>query len=233
MMAGNKLVLFDIDGTLMRTRGVSKRLFCQGLSEIYKREISWDGYTYQGQPDRRVALDLLARHGIKGDDARAHLTAAFEQIGELWRHHPAGEDIIVFPGVKELAGHLAAESGLFMGQLTANIRSAARGKLAAARIDHELFPTGGYGEDADERNELLPVAVNRSQTLFQTRFSVEQTVVIGDSPADIACARHSGAQVIAVGTGYTPIDELASHQPDLLIADMASGRDQILHFLGR
>lgn len=230
-MSSPILVLFDIDGTLMHTNGVSKRLFCQGLSEIFGTSVSWGNYSYRGQPDRQVALDLLARSGRTGEEVVARLPAAFERIGELWQTHPVGQDIEVFAGVREVIDELSAVPNFALGQLTANVRAAAHGKLAAAAIDRSHFPEGGYGEDATMRNDLLPVAVNRCGNLYDRPFSMAETVVVGDSPADIVCARHSGARVVSVATGRTNAQDLATYQPDLLIDDMGTGREAILAFL--
>lgn len=225
------LILFDIDGTLLHTNGVSKRIFCRGLSEIYGHSITWGDYAYRGQPDRQVALDLLVREGIELSAAQAGLEAAFDQIGRLWRTHPVGQDITVYAGVREVVGAVDKNAKFSIGQLTANVRPAALGKLHAAAFDPAVFPTGGYGDDATDRRDLLPRALQRCCTHYRRDFTFEKTVVIGDSPADIACARFSGAHVVAVATGYTGRDNLAAHQPDLLIDDMVTGQQELFDFI--
>lgn len=227
----NLLLLFDIDGTLLHTNGVSKRIFCQGLSEIYERAIAWGNYAYSGQPDRQVALDLLMREGIDEARANAHLETAFKRIGELWGSHPVGQDITVYAGVREMVDAVDGAADLSVGQLTANVRPAAIGKLNAAGFDPAVFPTGGYGEDATARRDLLPKALHRCRAHYRCSFSVEKTVVIGDSLADIATARFSGAHIVSVATGFTDRETLAAYQPDLLIDDMATGREQLFDFI--
>ncbi len=224
-----KLILFDIDGTILHTYGVSKRIFCRALSEVFEVEVRWENYAYQGQPDRKVAQDFLARQGIEVDSNSPLLKRAFERMGELWHDHPVGQDIEVYPGVIPLIER--AGSRTYLGQLTANVQPAAVGKLVAAGIDPDVFPTGGYGEDADDRNELLPIALERFRSRFNQPFDPQETVLIGDSPADILCAQYGGARVVAVATGRYDAQSLAPFNPDLLIQDLASGWSTVLDFL--
>ncbi len=225
-----RLILFDIDGTILHTNGVSKQIFCRALSEVFGAYIRWENIPYQGQPDRALARQLLAHHGhININDWQ--LGVAFERMGALWAEHPPGQDIVVYPGIRRLVAGLASENRVCVGQLTANARPAALGKLRAAGFETSLFPTGGYGDDAEERNDLLPIALSRCEGWFNHSFKSADTTIIGDSPADIICARQGGARVVAVATGRYAVAELAAYRPDLLIANIDSGWDELQSFL--
>lgn len=215
------LLLFDIDGTLLHTNGLSKDLFCQALGETFGVEISWSYAHYHGEPDRHLARDLLRRAGIDEKTALKLLPQAFARVGQLWDEQGHTADMVVYPGIRHLLERLSIKEQVMMGQVTANARSAAVGKLRAAKLDSTLFKIGAYGDEADKRADLPPLAMSRAAGLRGHPFSTAEVVIIGDSPADILCAQANGLRSVAVATGRHSTAALASYNPDALLPDLA------------
>lgn len=225
------LLLFDIDGTLLHTNGLSKTLFCRALGETFGVEVPWTGAVYDGRPDRRLALDLLIGAGIGEEAARGGLGAAFTRLGQLWTDEGHGVDMTIYPGVLDLLAALTQDDRVLLGQVTANVRPAALGKLRAAGIDTATFPVGAYGDEAESRAELPPKAIQRGGIFAGRQFVDSEVIVIGDSPADIRCARAAGVRCLAVATGRHRPADLAPHRPDFLLDNLAD-TDRVLTILG-
>jgi phosphoglycolate phosphatase-like HAD superfamily hydrolase len=125
------------------------------------------------------------------------------------------------PGIERLLLKLAAEPRVALGLLTGNLVDGAELKLRSAGIDTRQFVVGAYGSDSHDRAELPAIAAARARPLFGHVPSGEEVVIIGDTPADIACGRGIGARAIAVATGAYTVDELAAHDPWALVPDLS------------
>ncbi len=221
------LLLFDIDGTLLHTNGLSKALFTRALSETAGVAIEWSYAQYFGQPDRHLARDLLARAGLSELEIQAALPRAFTRIGDLWSVEGPAAEMVVYPGVRRLLADLARRRDVLLGQLTANARPAARGKLRAAGLDEARFPLGADGDEADERDDLPALALARAAAYLGRPLLASDVVIIGDSPADIRCARAIGARSVAVATGRHTLADLAAYHPDALLPDLTDRRQTL------
>ena len=211
-----RLLLFDIDGTLLHTNQLNKNIFCQALSEAFDLPIIWQGYPGTQYTDTAMALNLVRASGFVGDPA-VPLARAFSLMADIWATHRETAPIHIYPGVATLLNQLAARDDLLLGIVTANGRSGAWGKINAARFDHIPFLVGAYGDEAAHRNALPPIALQRASAHLGRPITGADTIVIGDTPADIACARAINAQVLAVATGRYPPADLAQHNPDFLL----------------
>jgi phosphoglycolate phosphatase-like HAD superfamily hydrolase len=222
-----RLVLFDIDGTLLSTGGVATEVFTRVLSELAGRDITLDGYSLAGKTDPRIVRDLLAQAG----HGPAHIDALVPRILEGYLDRfpaalAASPKPRLLPGVRELLVRLAALPEVLLGLLTGNIE---RG--AAIKLDHfgllELFRLGAYGSDSEDRRALVAVAAGRAERLTGVRFPPPAIVVVGDTPLDIDCGRAAGAVTVAVATGPYGTAELAAHGPDAVFADLRD-RDRVI-----
>jgi len=217
-----RLVLFDIDGTLLRSGLVSKRVFLHAIEAVFGRRISSDGYRFAGKTDPQIVQGLLELSGVGAADARAHLAEVFERYIVLLRAELAGEGrarLRLLPGVGELLGRLAAERWVSLGLLTGNIEPAARLKLGVFDLNR-YFSIGAFGDDDADRGRLLPIARARAKDRLGICFAPEQIVVVGDTPEDIRCARTNGAVAVAVATGTVPAERLAECGPDHLFSSL-------------
>lgn len=215
-----RLVLFDVDGTLLSARGAGRRAIAAALEEVYGTRGAVDTYDFHGKTDPQILYDLLTEAGFPE-------TAIREREGELFRRYVDhltrevgdGPRVELYPGVDPLVRALAGRSGLLLGLLTGNIEAGARIKLAPTGL-LPYFRVGAYGSDSADRTRLPAVAAARAARLVGRAFEGRDMLVIGDTPLDIACARAFGARVAAVATGRHGVEELAAHAPDLLFADL-------------
>ncbi len=218
----SRLVLFDVDGTLLTSAGVAKSIFADALAEAVGHPVPMDGYSMAGRTDRRIVRDLLARAGYSPDAVDRLLDRVLERYLERFAPALAAADgPRLFPGVRELLDRLAADPQVLLGLLTGNLERGAALKLERFGIRH-LFKLGAYGSDHEERRELVPIAIERAHALTGRRFSGRDVVIIGDTPLDIDCGAAAGATTIAVATGPYSAAELAGHHPVALFPDLSA-----------
>lgn len=217
------LVLFDIDGTLLRAGDVAhKAAFITALQQIYGYSATLDGVPLAGMLDSQIARLALARHGLAASDVDARLIEAAALMGEVYAAAVSRGSRVdhLLPGTIALAEHLR-DAGFALGVLTGNVQSVARAKLAAAGID-SLLPAGAYGDIAQERAHLVEMALLDAERHYAMAFPLERTVLIGDTPRDIEAARAGGARVIAVATGQSSVEQLAACSPDAVFPDLTN-----------
>jgi phosphoglycolate phosphatase len=208
-----KLVLFDIDGTILWSDGAGRRAMTAALTEVFGGAGPTD-YRYDGKTDPQIVRDLMRAAGHADDaiDARmAHLMEHY--LAQLEEEVAAGMHAHLFEGVAELLDALEARDDVVLGLLTGNLRAGAAIKLRSAGIDIERFKVGAFGSDHAHRPELPAIAQRRAREELGLDIQGRDIIVIGDTPADIECGRALGAQAIAVATGRYTAEELASHRP--------------------
>ena len=214
-----RLVLWDIDGTLVRGGKAVAEAYEYALRAIYRLEGEIARVATARMTDGQIALDTLAQHGL-AEAAVLSLLDDFRDAysGELERiKHRIAEDLEVLPGVRAVLARLG-EVGVWQSLLTGNFEATARLKLTAVDLDRTFdFAVGAFGSDHRDRNCLVPIAIAKAQQVRGIALTPEQVVVVGDTPRDIACARAGGARVVAVATGRFSTAELALHAPDVLL----------------
>lgn len=229
-----KLLLFDIDGTLIDTGGA-------GLNAL--RDAFIDSFGLHDRADEMPELDLagstdsgivrsLCSHFCCDDNAdhtEAFYVNYLGRLRENLRGSHRGEGRVL-PGLPSLIHRLRDETDHTLGLLTGNI---ARG--AWIKIEHfgfkGIFGVGAFGDDHHDRNLLGPIALQRALDHSQSHFAPEDVIVIGDTPKDIACARACGAMAVAVATGRFSLTELQVYGPDVLFEDFTDS-DAFLARLG-
>jgi phosphoglycolate phosphatase len=214
------LILFDVDGTLIRINRAGRSTLADALEHVFGTTGPIDAYSMAGKTDALMIHDLLGAAGLSPSQIEKQIEAVYEEMA--WQAPATFSRFDMRPcaGVPELLAALQPRAEVLLGLLTGNNRHTAPLKLSAAGIDPALFPVGAYGCDHRDRNRLPALAVARAQDLIGDVFTPEETIIVGDTPADIICARTIGARAIAVATGGYSEATLASYHPDVLLHDL-------------
>jgi phosphoglycolate phosphatase-like HAD superfamily hydrolase len=217
-----RLILFDIDGTLLSAAGAGRRAIHTALRESFG-STGPDTYRFDGKTDRQIVRELMRSDGHSDETIDARMGAVLDRY--LERLHVELEDpahpATLCPGVAELLDALEAREDVVVGLLTGNIEAGARAKLTATGLDPARFVIGAFGSDHEARPKLPAVAQRRARALLGLEFAGRAIVVIGDTPDDIACGRSVGARAIGVATGHYSAAELRSHSPSAVFDDLA------------
>jgi phosphoglycolate phosphatase-like HAD superfamily hydrolase len=224
-----RLVLFDIDGTILLTAGAGRRAITAAIHEQIGsgsalREIRFDGKT-----DPQIVTELLQTSGHEGPLPAARLHAICRRYVELLAEElkqPTTQTTLM-PGILELLDRLEREDKVLLGLLTGNIEQGATLKLRAAGIDPGRFRVGAYGSDAAHRPELAPIAARRAARFFGRAPAGSEVVIIGDTPADIACGECIDARAVAVATGGYSRADLEACRPYAVFDDLTD-TEQVL-----
>jgi phosphoglycolate phosphatase-like HAD superfamily hydrolase len=228
-----KLVLFDIDGTLLSASGAGRRALDQAMRDVYGTSGPIDSYDFRGGTDPQIIRDLLGRAGLDEPAILAGEAAVYRRYETLLELEVGdGRGVSLYPGVRELVEMLATRDDVVVGLLTGNIEAGARIKLRPTGL-WPLFRLGAYGSDDADRTRLPPVAAVRAERLVGRVFRGPDTVIIGDTPRDIGCARAFGATAVAVATGWHSLEDLAAHRPDHAFADFSDQGTALAAMLGR
>ena len=246
-----RLILFDIDCTLIDAHGAGGRAIMRAILDVYGVEgelgdYSFHGRTdpgiirdladlwgagdpeavvgrYEGETQPQVVHDLAERLGAPADHIDALVDACIARYVELLAGELAAGEVETLPGIKELVTALAADRRALVGLLTGNVEEGARLKLEPTGL-YQLFKVGAYGSDSALRADLPAVAVARAEALTGRRYAGKDVVVIGDTPADVECGASIGVTAVAVATGRHGAEELAAYAPDHLFADFSDWR---------
>ena len=215
-----RLVLFDIDGTILRSNGAGRRAMLAALHEVFGAAGA-DDHRYDGKTDPQIvreAMRLEGHHDAHIDERMDALMSLYLVQLERELQHTR---TLVHPGIFELLDALEARHDTILGLLTGNLREGAYAKLRAAGIDPDRFRVGAFGSDHEHRPELPAVARQRAHIELGVNLEGEHLVVIGDTPADIECGRSLGVRAIGVATGAYSVDELRQHSPHAVFETLA------------
>jgi phosphoglycolate phosphatase-like HAD superfamily hydrolase len=224
-----KLVLFDIDGTLLLTAGAGRRAITGALAEQLGVEPEFNLVRFDGKTDPQIIVELLMATGVSSPPAQEQVDALCVRYLELLEVELAATrgQTRLMPGILELLERLEAEDGAVLGLLTGNLAAGAELKLRSADLDPGRFVVGAFGSDSPRRPDLPGIAVRRAERLFESRPHGETVVIIGDTPADVACGAGISARAIAVATGSFSLEDLSAQGPYAAFTDL-SETDRVL-----
>lgn len=226
-MSDLRVILFDIDGTLIRAvrrpeyRGRIRDLLvevfgtCGRIAEV----------DFGGKTDLAIYREALECEGVSASDIRERLPrleAAMVQI--LDDLASTGEVFRLCEGVRELLDALSNDSRFLPSLLTGNVERLAEAKLRVVGIWEYFRGRGAFGSDAEDRNHLPAIAAERSSLHLGRALAPDRFVIVGDTPLDILCARHYGAKVVAVASGRHSAEQLSQFSPDALLPDLSDTR---------
>lgn len=211
----SRLLLFDIDGTLIRSAGAGRRALNRAFEKVYGVENGFDRVNMMGRTDPLILAEVLESCELSRDEKKeARFQAIYFDCLEEEMKAPH-VDKRLCPGILPLLDGLKACPDTFLGLLTGNWRCGAYIKLRQFGID-DRFAFGAFADDAPFRTDLVPIAVERCSREKGVRVRAEDIYVIGDTPRDVMCAKPHGASTIAVATGIHSISELEAANPDYL-----------------
>lgn len=213
------LVLFDIDGTLLKTHGAGIDAMLAAAQDMYPgHNFSFEGISISGRLDTLIWRDLMASGGIDGDP-ESHRVFRHRYGEFLEKSFAASARSQPLEGAAELVTALAGAggAGVCLGLLTGNYEHTGRLKVERAGIPLAPFRHNAWADDGAHRRELPPIAMQRHRSATGRQLSPDRVVIIGDTPLDIDCAHANGCKAIAVATGAHPPAELAGHNPELLV----------------
>jgi phosphoglycolate phosphatase-like HAD superfamily hydrolase len=214
-----RLLLFDIDGTLLTTNGRGRDAFRRSIEHVFGHSFDPGRISFAGKTDQQILTEILAQMGLDGmnDDVlygRAldlYRDTMLSILDESWVH--------VLPGIVDLLPRLADHPDVQLGLLTGNLRETAYLKLQLGALDG-FFPFGAFGSDHRDRYQLPSIAIGRAYDFTGYRYGGREVVIIGDTEHDIGCGRTASALSVAVCTGRYDRKELEPFEPDFLLDDL-------------
>ncbi len=209
-----RLVLFDIDGTLLNSGGVGRASMQGALSEVFGSPGS-PSYRYDGKTDKQIVRDVMRMEGHSDEHIDSRMGTLIDRYLDGLKQGIESRKFDVRPleGVVEILDALEARDDVVLGLLTGNVEKGARAKLSAAGIDPVRFRVNAFGSDHEHRPKLPAIAQQRAGQHLGRPVAGEKVIVIGDTPADIECGRELGARAIGVASGHYSVADLQKHDP--------------------
>ena len=216
-----KVALFDIDGTLLWTKGAGRRAMERALAANIGTSGPAD-HRYDGKTDRQIVREAMRHEGFADAEVDARMERVManyvaELTVELERDDHGVE---LLPGVLELLDALEKRDDVVLGLLTGNVVHGAERKLRCVGIEFARFPVGAFGSDGEHRHDLPAIARDRASAHIGRPVRGDACVIIGDTPSDIACGRGIGARAIAVATGHYDVASLEACNPHAVFPDL-------------
>lgn len=217
-----KLVLFDIDGTLLHADGAGVKATLDSLRDFFGVTERPPGYSMAGKVDAQIVLEIVAHSHLDLADVRQRLSAYWDAYAATLAYELPHHQVHALPGVHALLAALAGRPDVVVGLLTGNLERAARLKLSAAGIDPDQFRLAAYGHEAETRDALPLLAVERARATTGRTFIGRDIVIIGDTPADVHCGETLGVRTIGVATGHFSVDQLRAVGADVVFPDLSA-----------
>jgi len=224
---GYRLILFDIDGTLLSAGAIARESVLRALETAYgwrpaEKHHDRKRFDFSGKTDPQIVRELV-REEIGDDRCERDLSRALALYLEELERGLKPENVVPKPGVAELLATLATRPDVTLALLTGNLERGARLKLEPPGFNR-YFPFGAFGSDSADRYALPAIALERAAERTGRRLGGKSIVVVGDSVHDVACGRSLGVRSVAVATGPTRADQLAAERPDALLSDFSDVR---------
>lgn len=224
-----KLLLFDIDGTLLMSGGAGKRAMSKAFVILYGHDSVMESISMSGRTDDLILKEAYEKSSVPftKDELRRYKKIYFEILKkEILKPHT---DKRLMPGIHRLLPLLNERNNISLGLLTGNWQQSGYIKIGHFGLQ-DYFPFGAFSDDSPIRHKLIPIAIKRFKEYSKMTITPDNIFVIGDTPADIQCTKPYGVKSIAVGAAHHSIDELKQHDPDYIFKDLEEC-DQFLELL--
>ncbi len=211
----NKLILFDIDGTLVSMGGAGTKAMNLAFNELFRIDNAFKEIPMAGKTDIQIIKEGMKLHGLPDMDGNVdkmingYLKFLQEEVNNPFKH--------LKPGIKN-ALELFSKMNMTLGLLTGNLENGAKIKLGTLNLN-EYFLEGAFGSDDEDRDNLLPIAINKFAKKGH-RFTPKTCIVVGDTPRDVQCAKIHGAGCIAVATGPYSKEDLLKTDADVVVSSL-------------
>ncbi|GAB4288216.1 MAG: HAD family hydrolase [Myxococcota bacterium] len=226
-----KILLFDIDHTLLYTGGGGSRALDYAFKKVFNLDGGMKEVSVAGKTDPLIVAEVVKKRLNASPTAEEISDALDVYIKRLAIEIADTSSGHIKKGLLNLLNELSTRDDILLGILTGNIEGGANLKLDAFNL-RGYFRFGAYSSDSPDRNKLVAVAKERAERLIGRKLAPsEPIVVIGDTPYDIACAKAAGVYSIAVATGPYSVEELKQNNPNLVIEDLDSGKEIFLNFV--
>jgi phosphoglycolate phosphatase-like HAD superfamily hydrolase len=213
----DKFILFDIDQTLLESGGGGLSAMTKAFEKITGISNGFNGISYAGKTDPQIMREALVAHGVSANGN------ILKRLIEVYLRYFPKEMAIkggrVKPGVTELVERIHQRRDRHLGLLTGNVEKGARIKLGHFGLN-KYFSLGAFGSDSEDRNSLLPIAVERFRQRTGMPVTYSNCIVVGDTPRDVECARVHGSACIGVATGSYSLSDLNMADADLVVEDL-------------
>ncbi len=219
-MATPRLVLFDIDGTLLFSAGCGRAASRLALPDVFGTAGELDEMSFAGKTDWGILLEALAPAGISAEQIGANMDRYNHALAHHMQRIVADYPVRPCPGAPDVVAALAQDPDVLIGLVTGNVSQIVPIKLRAAGYDPGVFKVGAFGSEGWERPMLPPLAVARAKAYTGIDYAPNHIVILGDTPGDIACAESIGARTIAVATGPFTLAQLQAFRPDFVFESM-------------
>lgn len=222
-----KLVLFDIDGTLVNVEGISRAALIEALRLVYGTEGTAASHSFAGKMDGVIIYEVMRDSGLDDKEIEQRFEQVKQSYIDIFKQTSRREHVTLLSGIVELLEALSGRDDVAVGLLTGNFEESGRHKLRLPGINNH-FAFGAFAEDGYYRTELPAVAIERAYQHTGMRFSGKDVVIIGDTEHDVRCANVLDSKCIAVATGHYSIAQLQACNPDALFESLAN-TDEVMH----
>ena len=226
-----KLLLFDIDQTLVNTGGAGIHALDRACKKLLAIDNAMDGIRPHGKTDPAIAREILRVRLGATSDVEAQIQSILEAyLSFLEDEVQTSAKYRVLPGIVSLLDEIAARPDMILGLATGNIELGARIKLERGKLNR-YFALGGFGSDSEDRTELVRKAAEKAAHNNGSSFLASDVFVIGDTPLDVDAGKRAGFKTVGVATGSYSVDQLLAAGADIAVADLERGRDGFFHLL--
>jgi len=217
-----KLILFDIDGTLIDPGHVGRISVTQAFHEEFSIDDAFSGIKMAGKTDIQIIKEALNAHGLPSADGI--IPRILSKYVNILKSGITSRRMSLKSGVVDLLNYLETKDDISLGLLTGNIEQGARIKLSVFDLNR-FFPFGAFGDDNEDRNKLLPIALEKYRKMTNMDIIFSDCIVIGDTPMDVLCSKPFGAISVAVTTGPYSHDALVEAGADHVLEDLTQAKD--------
>lgn len=222
------LFLLDIDGTILKLKQYhSKSIFRKCINEIYGIDVAEDLMpNFSGMTDLQIIEDICTVSDFPKEKIIANAEILWYRLIDEFKQDSVKANMVLLPETDELIKYLHSADNYTLALVTGNFKQNAYLKLQAFEL-HNYFAVGAFGCEFADRNLLPPLAMKRANERYGNKFKCRNTIVIGDSPKDIECAKQNNMMSVAVCTGFHTKDELSAYKPDIIFDDFSNYKEKV------